>query len=191
MRVIAGRWRGRRLTSPVGNEVRPTSDRTKEALFSILGADVTGAVVVDLCCGAGGLGLEALSRGAARAIFVDKASAALSVARRNVELCGPDAGTWDIVQSDGLRWLRGWRGAGGQPWLVLCDPPYASRLASEVLRYLDEDEIPSGFRGAVVEYGKLTPGLTNVPPGWRVRCYGESQLAIRCAAGRAPRQEIE
>ncbi len=90
MRVIAGSWKGRRLKSPASDAVRPTTDRVKEALFNILGPDVTGCLFVDLCCGAGGLGIEALSRGAAGAIFVDQAPRSLNSARANLEICGAD-----------------------------------------------------------------------------------------------------
>ena len=64
MRVITGSWRGRKLKSPSGQDIRPTTDRVKEAMFSMLGPAVADSLVIDLCCGAGGLGIEALSRGA-------------------------------------------------------------------------------------------------------------------------------
>ena len=94
MRVIAGQWKGRRLLSPVGSEVRPTTDRVKEALFNILGPRVSGAEVLDVCCGGGGLGIEALSRGARRAVFVDIAPQCLDLVRRNLKHCGAADAAW-------------------------------------------------------------------------------------------------
>ena len=85
MRVIAGRYGGRRLQAPPGAATRPTADRVREALFSILGARVEGAAVLDLFAGSGSLGLEALSRGAARATFVESAPAAQRALRANAE----------------------------------------------------------------------------------------------------------
>lgn len=103
MRVIAGRHGGRRLQAPAGDATRPTSDRVREALFSILGDRVPGARVLDLYAGSGALGIEALSRGAASATFVDDAPTAVRVLRDNLEALGEDA---EVVRADALRWLR-------------------------------------------------------------------------------------
>src|SRR5947199_10819821 len=84
MRVVAGAYKGRRLQAPRGERTRPTADRVREALFSILG-DVSGTRVLDLFAGSGALGIEALSRGAASATFVDSAPAAITATRRNLE----------------------------------------------------------------------------------------------------------
>ena len=102
--MIAGRYGGRRLQAPPGAATRPTADRVREALFSILGARVEGAAVLDLFAGSGSLGLEALSRGAARATFVESAPAAQRALRANAEALGADA---ELVRADALRWLRG------------------------------------------------------------------------------------
>ena len=121
MRVIAGRHGGRRLQAPAGDATRPTSDRVREALFSILGDRVRGARVLDLYAGSGALGIEALSRGAASATFVDDAPAALRVLRDNLEALGEDA---EVVRADALRWLRTASRRARQYDLVLLDPPY-------------------------------------------------------------------
>ncbi|MFN2371665.1 MAG: RsmD family RNA methyltransferase [Candidatus Krumholzibacteriia bacterium] len=105
MRVIGGRWRGRRLAAPRGQAVRPTTDRVKEAVFNILGDRVAAATVLDLCSGAGGLGLEALSRGAARAVFVDSDRVALAAVRANAEACGAQAGEFTLVHAEAVAWL--------------------------------------------------------------------------------------
>jgi len=126
VRVVAGDLRGRRLHAPPGSAVRPTSDRVREAVFSILG-DVEGARVLDLFCGTGALGIEAVSRGAERAVLVD---ARTSAARRNVDSLGL-AARIDVVRSDALRFLKRERSRFD---LVFCDPPYdlAERLEAEL-----------------------------------------------------------
>jgi 16S rRNA (guanine966-N2)-methyltransferase len=121
LRVIAGRYGGRRLQAPPGAATRPTSDRVREALFSILGPRVEGAAVLDLFAGSGALGLEALSRGAASVTFVDSAPAALRALRANLEALGTDA---EVVRADALRWLRSASSGGRQYSLVFLDPPY-------------------------------------------------------------------
>ena len=91
MRIVAGQHRSRRLVTPPGKGVRPTSDRAREAIFASLGADVVDARVLDLFAGSGALGLEALSRGAASCLFVERNAAALEAIRTNVETLGESA----------------------------------------------------------------------------------------------------
>jgi 16S rRNA (guanine966-N2)-methyltransferase len=186
MRIIAGQWRGRRLKAPSGDRVRPTTDRTKEALFNILGSRVAGSVVLDLCCGAGSLGLEALSRGAAQAIFVDRASAALSLVRANLELCGASAATYRLESGDAIAWLRRWPGSQGVPWVLLCDPPYQSGTAAAMMAFLTTAALPAALVCAVVEYGERTPDLPLPDPAWETRRYGGSHLAIHRPGVSAP-----
>ena len=133
MRVIAGRWGGRRLAAPKGAATRPTSDRVREALFSILGDRVQDARVLDLFAGSGALGLEALSRGAAEVTFVDSAAAAVAAVKANLAALGGEA---EVHRSDGLRFLRGAPGKARHYDLVLLDPPY--RLAARLGRELSE-----------------------------------------------------
>ena len=133
MRIVAGRWGGRRLTTPRGDAVRPTADRVREALFSILGEKVEGARVLDLFAGSGALGLEALSRGAAEATFVDSAAASVAAVRANLEAVGGEA---EVRRADALRFLRAATGETRHYDLVLLDPPY--RLAERLGRELSE-----------------------------------------------------
>jgi 16S rRNA (guanine966-N2)-methyltransferase len=137
VRVIAGAYRGRRLTAPAGASTRPTSDRVREALFSILGP-LDGIVALDLFAGSGALGIEALSRGAARAVFVERAPAALAALRRNLESVGTDAQSATVVAGDARRALRTARSQRDTYDLVFLDPPYAqARLfAGELSRDL-------------------------------------------------------
>ncbi len=133
MRVVAGRWGGRRLTSPKGLATRPTSDRVREAVFSILGGRVQDARVLDLFAGSGALGLEALSRGAAAVTFVDSAPAAIRAVEANLEALGGEA---EVRRADALRFLRAAPREARHYDLVLLDPPY--RLAPRLGRELSE-----------------------------------------------------
>src|SRR5437016_4554650 len=119
MRVVAGRFKGRTLQAPRGPDTRPTSDKVREALFSVL-VSVEGARVLDLFAGSGALGIEALSRGAAQATFVDDDERALASVRRNLANLDADA---DVRRTDALAFLRSKPGPFD---LVFVDPPYSS-----------------------------------------------------------------
>jgi 16S rRNA (guanine966-N2)-methyltransferase len=120
VRIVAGAWRGRRLVAPAGRDTRPTSDRVREAVVSILGP-VDGAAVLDLFAGSGALALEALSRGAARATLVERAPAALAAIGRNVQAL---SATVDVRPRDVRAFVRDASAAGGPYDLVFLDPPY-------------------------------------------------------------------
>jgi 16S rRNA (guanine966-N2)-methyltransferase len=132
MRIIAGKWRGRPLVSPAGPATRPTSDRAREALFSMLASRLgsfEGLEVVDLFAGSGALGLEALSRGAARCTFVETDRAALEALRGNIAALGATEQA-DVRAQDATRL------SGGPFDLVLLDPPYGSGLGQGALAQL-------------------------------------------------------
>ena len=114
MRVVAGRARGRRLVSPKGSDTRPTSDRAREAIFNALRSvdAIDGARVADLFAGSGALGIEALSRGAASCVFVEREPAAVAVINENLERTGVAGAT--VVRADVMRWLAG-RGCATRP----------------------------------------------------------------------------
>jgi 16S rRNA (guanine966-N2)-methyltransferase len=120
MRVVAGRFGGRTLAAPRGRATRPTPERVREALFSILG-DISGERVLDLFAGSGALGIEALSRGAAEATFVDSSGAAVAAIRRNLDALGAEA---SVERRDALAFLVSARSRARQYDLVLLDPPY-------------------------------------------------------------------
>lgn len=140
MRIIAGEARGRRLHSPRGMTTRPMMDRAREALFSSLAPLIPDSAVLDLYAGSGSLGLEALSRGAASAVFVEQGKAALDALRRNVAMIGLGG---LVVASDVKRFLENSR---DQFDLVFVDPPYAVELASvsEILELIAERVPPGG-----------------------------------------------
>jgi 16S rRNA (guanine(966)-N(2))-methyltransferase RsmD len=129
MRVIAGQFKGRRLQAPPGLETRPTSDRVREALFSILGPRVEHARVLDLFAGSGALGIEALSRGAREATFVDNAAPAIRALEANLRDLHVTA---TVVRAEARRFLGGASRSARQYDLVFLDPPY--RLAASLGR---------------------------------------------------------
>ena len=121
MRIIAGSRKGHRIAAPRGGDVRPTGDRAREALFSILGP-VDDAAVLDLYAGSGALGLEALSRGARRCVFVDSSRTSCRAVQENLEKLGLTGAL--VLCKDALAVLRQERTAGRRYDLVLADPPY-------------------------------------------------------------------
>jgi 16S rRNA (guanine966-N2)-methyltransferase len=133
VRVVAGAHGGRRLVAPPGDTTRPTSDRVREALFSVLGTSVAGARVLDLYAGSGALGIEALSRGAAAAVFVDRSAQAITAIRTNLTALGIEA---DVRRSQASAALRAASARGEAYDLVFLDPPY--RRAAELGRELSE-----------------------------------------------------
>lgn len=134
MRIIAGRWRGKPLTSAKGDATRPTADRVRETLFNMLASrlgSLEGLSVVDLFAGSGALGLEALSRGAEHCLFVEQDAEALKVLRRNIGACEMQART--TVQAGSVMNLGPARASAD---LILLDPPYGTGAGSVALHRL-------------------------------------------------------
>lgn len=175
MRVIAGEAKGRRLRTLTGKELRPTSDRVREALFSSLGGGVVGARVLDLFAGSGALGIEALSRGASFAVFVEKMSAAIEAIQANLETTG-FADKAIVVPGPVSRYLA--HGAEGPFDIVLADPPYSEGFPDVMLKLLVMQGLLSPAGVVVVEcaarYLPVEPqeGLTVE----REHRYGDSAL---------------
>ena len=161
VRIISGRFKGRRLSTPAGLVTRPTADRVREAVFSMLYGKTAGARVLDLFSGSGALALEAVSRGATCALAIDSDPAAISVIRRNITHCGADEQMsvirWDIRKS--LDCLAG-RTDGFS--LVFMDPPYASDLAGIAMWHLHAADCISPGATLVVEHGsQQIPGAVD------------------------------
>lgn len=176
MRVIGGELGGQRLVAPRGWKVRPTSDRAREAIFSVLGERVAGATALDLYCGTGALAIEALSRGAAQATLVDRDTRA---ALGNIERLGLGERV-ELVRADVSRWLSG-RSEEDEPPrydIVFVDAPY--RLADRVGREIDthlRSLLESGGR-AVIESGGRRPLRIESLPRLRQRRYGAADVSI-------------
>ncbi|MGH2834931.1 MAG: 16S rRNA (guanine(966)-N(2))-methyltransferase RsmD [Solirubrobacteraceae bacterium] len=177
MRVIAGSLRGRRLSAPSGRDTRPTSDRVREALFSMLG-DIDDMRVLDLFAGTGALGIEALSRGAAQALFVELEHAALRALRGNLDALGLAAPQAAVRAGDALAVLRDARNERETYDLVFVDPPYAraGELESPLARLLPGVLESSGGR-VVVESDRRAPLKLPLEP-LRERRYGDTLIAI-------------
>jgi 16S rRNA (guanine(966)-N(2))-methyltransferase RsmD len=174
LRVIAGQWGGRRLHAPPGAATRPTSDRVREALFAILGDRVAGARVLDLFAGSGALGIEALSRGAAEATFVDSGPAAIRAVRANLDALGADA---EVRRADARAFLRSASAAGRHYDLVFLDPPYrlAERLGRELPEALTAVLAPGGL--AVSESDRRSVLHLDLTPTDERR-YGDTVIRI-------------
>jgi 16S rRNA (guanine966-N2)-methyltransferase len=173
VRIVAGLYGGRRLQAPAGRSTRPTADRVREALFSILVAAgaVEGARVLDLFAGSGALGIEALSRGAASVDFVDSDERAVAAVRANLAAVGAEAA---VSRRDAFAWLASARG----PYdLVFADPPYSSagRAAGRLSGLLPPLLTDSSF--TVTESDKRDPLILDLPLADE-RTYGDTRIAI-------------
>jgi 16S rRNA (guanine966-N2)-methyltransferase len=160
MRVIAGSYGGRPLKAPKGENTRPTSDRVREALFSILGTRTQDARVLDLFAGSGALGLEALSRGADTVTFVDDNRAAIAAIKSNLDTLQAVA---QVRQTDALRFLNAAPSSGAQYDLVFLDPPYrhAERLAQPLSEALPAVLAPGAV--VVAECDRRAPLALDLP----------------------------
>ena len=135
MRIVAGKYRGRKLTAFAGFDVRPTPDRVKESLFQILSPRLRGAVVLDLFCGSGALGIESLSRGAGKAYFNDLSAESLSVLKKNLVFVGEP---YEVSRCDFRAFLLSAREKFD---LVFCDPPYREDYLPEILSLLAKRDL--------------------------------------------------
>lgn len=173
MRVIAGRLGGRRLRPPPEAGVRPTSDRVREALFAQLGV-LEHARVLDLYAGTGALGIEALSRGASAATFVERSPASIAVLRDNLGRLGLEPQS-RIMRGDALAMVRRLGRAAARFDLVLADPPYALQVAPALVAALGAAAIVAEGGTLVIESSRRHP--VQPVPGWRVvsdRRYGDT-----------------
>lgn len=180
MRIIAGKAKGYNIKVPQG-EVRPTQDRVREALFNIIGPIIEGAKVLDLYCGSGSVGLEALSRGAASARMVDTARASCVMARQNLDKSKLTGGS--VVQSDCLQFVR--RDAGKYD-IIFADPPYAKAIGDrDMIAELMTDRLHELLAddGYFIAEAQLGYGVGDIHtrefPGWRLideRSYGKNTI---------------
>lgn len=180
LRVTGGEFRGRRLQTPPGGATRPTASRVREAVFSMLGP-LPHARVLDLCCGCGSLGIEALSRGAAHATFVDDAQAAIDAVGANVRTVGA-TGCSELLQADLRRAVNRLADAGERFDVVFLDPPYshAAKLVGGIADLLPRLLEPGGR--VVLESDRRHPAELPLPLD-RERAYRDVLVRIYDADG--------
>ena len=166
MRIISGTSKGRKLVTPKRYSLRPTSDRVKESLFNILGGEVEGKIVLDLFAGTGNLGIEALSRGAKRVIFVEKGRQALRLIQTNLNQFGL-ADRSEILPKDVNRAIGILKQRGECFDLILMDPPYEKGLIQRTLMKLNTDPIYHGDSILVIEHNRREP-LPRILEGWNL-----------------------
>ena len=164
-RILAGRAKGRSLQSLPGLDTRPTGSRVKKSLFDILAPAIGGARFLDLCAGGGGVGLEALSRGASKVVFVEESPRACAVIRENLQALRERGG--EVFCQDVRVALRGLRAAGESFEIAYLDPPYASPLYEEVLDLLGGVLVADGI--VAVEHFKKRPLAETIGPLHRTR----------------------
>jgi 16S rRNA (guanine966-N2)-methyltransferase len=157
LRVISGKFRGRKLTGPKGDQFRPTLDRVKESIFNVLGTDVINSNVLDLFCGSGSLGIEALSRGAKHSVFVDKDKQVLNIARKNVESLEVEPMS-SFCLSDVFKYLAS--SSVHDYDIIFADPPYdemyGSRIGEQLLKY---DKFKNGGIFILERFKKDSPKM--------------------------------
>ena len=150
MRVISGEFRGMNLYAPKDWEIRPTTDRIKEDMFNIISPYVAESVFLDLFAGTGSIAIEAVSRGAKRAVLVENGRESLSLIKKNLEKT-KKAGEFQVVRSDVVRFLLTTRDKYD---IIFLDPPYAYPGAEQLLRLIDERELICEDGMLVIEQGK-------------------------------------
>ncbi len=173
MRVITGTAGGRKLKSPSGNAVRPTTDHVKQAIFNILQFDMEGRRVLDLFGGTGQMGIEAISRGAREAVFIDSSRTSVSLIRENLKLCGFRA---EVLQTDALSFLQ----RGERFDIIFVDPPYDAGLYEPVLHRINAvDNLNEG--GIIICEARAGEALPELQPPYgklRERDYGNVKICI-------------
>ncbi len=164
MRVIAGKYKGKTLFSPEGNTTRPTTDKIKETVFNILFSktEMTGAVILDLFAGSGALGIEALSRGAKRAIFIEKDRYAYRLVRENLRHVGIN-GEAEVYCTDFTVALK--KLSGKKFDIIFCDPPYAAGYEQQILQLIQKYDILSEDGIIFIEHSSENK-LQNPPNGF-------------------------
>ncbi len=182
MRIIAGERRGHKFDGPRDDVTRPTSDLVRESIFNILGEAVEDRVVIDLFAGTGGLGLEALSRGASRAVFIELKAENITLIRKNIATLRYEDRT-SVVKTDAHRWVRAFEPEAGEPVVIFLDPPYREyenhpervRQSLEVLLA----KLPDDSMLIIESRSDLDDAVLPDLDAWDLRRYGGTQVAIR------------
>lgn len=180
MRVITGMARGRRLREPANMDIRPTTDIVKESLFNIIQFDLEGRRVLDLFAGTGQLGIEALSRGAKSAVFVDESIEAIKIIRSNLEHCKLSGET---IRENALNYLT----RCGKFDLIFLDPPYGSGLLDKALQKIIQFDILADGGIIICETDTKNPILPLSEPYFVGREYKYGKVKLIACGKKAPR----
>ena len=174
MRVITGSARGRKLNTLEGNDVRPTTDRVKEAVFSIIQFEIEGRRVLDLFSGSGQLGIEALSRGAEAAVFVDNSPASIKVIRDNIDKTGFSDRS-SVIPADAMMYISSCKERFD---IAFLDPPYGNKMIDAVLPYLVRVMKKGGVIICETSYGEELPEEAAPFVKTRTYKYGKTLITL-------------
>ena len=158
MRIIAGKYKGRRLTTPKGMNVRPTSDRVKESVFSIIQKHIVDANFLDLCSGTGNIGIEALSRGAKQVTFLDRNPISLKLIRQNLEICGIEISDTQVqvIAKDLYKGIKTLHNQSETFELIYFDPPYDANIYNQCLTQISDTKLLNEAGILLIEHHKNT-----------------------------------
>jgi 16S rRNA (guanine966-N2)-methyltransferase len=180
MRITGGQAKGRVLSSLKGLKIRPTSDRVREAIFSLIGQNLTGLKALDLFAGTGSLGIEALSRGALSALFVDNSSRSIKLIKKNLTLCGYER-SGSTLKKDLTRGLPRKSSLMEKEFdLIFIDPPYGKKVIPSLLAELTEREMLASSSVVITESykGQTLPSVVGKLQRVDTRTYGETRIGI-------------
>ena len=187
MRIISGSLKGRKLATPKGHTLRPTSDRVKESMFNILGKEVEGKIVLDLFAGTGNLGIEALSRGARRIIFIENSREAFKLIEKNLLSCGmKDRSEILLKDVDGAIDMLKRKGETFD--LIFMDPPYEKGLIQRTVRKLKTEKICHEDSILVIEHNRREP-LPDTSEEWNLidqRRMGDTVISLLTPCHQSP-----
>jgi 16S rRNA (guanine966-N2)-methyltransferase len=186
MRIISGLHKGRRLKTLAGQRVRPTSDRLRETLFNVLAPRIAGASFLDLCAGSGAVGIEAVSRGASRVVFVESSRRAASLIDDNLDHCGIEDDV-EVIDRDVLSALKVLATREDRFDIIFLDPPYDSEIHGSALRLISEKGLLAENGLVIVEHRKgsiALPSYGNLRP-YREIVHGDSALTFYSLEERA------
>ena len=180
MRITGGQKKGRRLASLKGLDIRPSSDKVKESIFNIIGQDLTGCRILDLFAGTGGLGIEALSRGAVWALFIDRSPLCIKLIHRNLDLTGYGA-SGSVLRQDLTKGLPMKHPLMTDKFdIIFIDPPYGKGLIPPILKELSSGDLMN-MEGLIITEsykGEILPSSCGFLQRIKTRSYGETKLEI-------------
>jgi 16S rRNA (guanine966-N2)-methyltransferase len=177
MRVIAGKFRSRRLKGPGRLRLRPSSDRLRETLFNILGRSVEDSLFVDLYAGTGAIGIEALSRGARETIFIESHAAGARLVKQNLDALGIRSGA-EVIEADAVRGLEKLSGRRLVADFIFLDPPYKGDEYLRVLEFLDDSHLVAPYGLVIAEHHRRMELPERLGRLERVRLHEQGDAAL-------------